>query len=65
MDLVRVWKEAIANVISKLTDLKEKSVVMCIENQCSFEVSGNNIVFVCNNDLASKMLPMYVSQLFI
>ena len=65
MDLVRVWKDAIANVISKLTDLKEKSVVMCIENQCSFEVSGNNIVFVCNNDLASKMLPMYVSQLFI
>ena len=65
MDLDQVWKDAIANVISKFTDLKDMSVVKCIETMCSFEVSGNNIVFICNNDMASKMLPMYVSQLFI
>ena len=47
MDLDQVWKDAIANVISKFTDLKDMSVVKCIETMCSFEVSGNNIVFIC------------------
>lgn len=65
MDLDQVWKDAIANVKSKITDLRDQSVVQCIETQCSFEISSNNIVFICNNDLASKLLPIYVSQLFI
>ena len=43
MDLDQVWKDAIANVISKFTDLKDMSVVKCIETMCSFEVSGNNM----------------------
>ena len=29
MDLDQVWKDAIANVISKFTDLKDMSVVKC------------------------------------
>lgn len=64
MDLDLVWKDAIANVLRNLTDVKDQGIVQLIENQCSFEVSGNNIVFICYNDLASRLLPMYVSPLF-
>ena len=44
MDLDQVWKDAIANVISKFTDLKDMSVVKCIETMCSFEVDRKSVV---------------------
>lgn len=63
MDLEQIWKDAIANVAATLSKPTDIAVVQCIETQCSITISGNNVCFVCCNDLASKLLPQFAFNL--
>ncbi|MGN1281945.1 MAG: chromosomal replication initiator protein DnaA [Succinivibrio sp.] len=65
MDLEQIWKDAIAHVIATLSQPTDIAVVQCIETQCSITISGDNVCFVCSNDLASKLLPKFVNNLFV
>lgn len=65
MDLQEIWKKAIEDVCASFQDLQQKAMLQVIGNQCMIQISSNNICFICNNELASQLLPQYAYILLV
>ena len=65
MDLQDIWKKAIEDVCASFQDLQQKAMLQVIGNQCMIQISSNNICFICNNELASQLLPQYAYTLLV
>ena len=65
MDLQEIWKKAIEDVCASFQDLQQKAMLQVIGNQCMIQISLNNICFICNNELASQLLPQYAYTLLV
>lgn len=65
MDLQEIWKKAIDDICASFQDLQQKAMLQVIGNQCMIQISQNNICFICNNELASQLLPQYAYPLLV
>ena len=63
MDLSQIWIEAIKRLTQEKTDPADIGLLQVIQTQCYIKLNGNNIDFVCLNDLATTLLPRYCFDL--
>ena len=59
MDLQQIWNDVIQSFVESEKDESKKALIQLLSTQCTFTIKDNNVCFLCQNDIAYKVIKLY------
>ena len=59
MDLQQIWNDVIQSFVESENDESKKALIQLLSTQCTFTIKDNNVCFLCQNDIAYKVIKLY------